>query len=325
VFASYQVNDSVEKTAFVDSGIVVQDPTLSERANSGGLLTTVPFWNDLDATIEPNYSNTTYTDIATPQKINSGEQTARIAYLNEGFSSSDLNKELAGSDPMERIAARVDSYWNKQFQRRILSIAIGIYNDNVAANSGDMVVDVTSQSPGTITDANRFTAPGLIDANYTLGDAAPGVGVLALHSIIYKKMLKDQLIEFIPDAQGKLTIPTYLQMRVVVDDGMPTFGSGVDRKYLCILFGAGAIGYGAGEPKRPSEVQRYPERANGGGVEVLWSRKTWLIHPNGYDFKSATITGPGLSPTWADLQLATNWERVVDRRKIPMAFYLVNA
>lgn len=325
VFQSYQVNDTVEKTAFVDSGVVALSPTLDQRADSGGMLTTIPFWNDLDASIEPNYSNTIYTDIATPQKIDSGEQTARIAYLNEGFSSSDLNKELAGSDPMQRIANRVDSYWSRQFQRRVLSIAIGIYNDNVAANGGDMVVDVSSTTPGTIVDANRFTAPGLIDANYTLGDAAPGVGVLALHSIIYKKMLKDQLIEFIPDAQGKLTIPTYLQMRVIVDDGMPTFGTGVDRKYLCVLFGQGALGYGRGNPKTPSEVQRYPERANGGGVEVLWSRKTWLIHPSGFNFLSTTITGPGMSPTWADLQLDTNWERVLDRKKIPMAFYVVNA
>src|SRR3546814_15928609 len=84
-----------------------------------------------------------------------------------------------------------------------------------------------------------FRSPGLIDANYTLGDAAPGVGVLALHSIIYKKMLKDDLINFIPDSQGKLTIPTYLQMRVIIDDGMPTFGTGVDRKYPCLPLGPG--------------------------------------------------------------------------------------
>lgn len=325
VFESYQVNDSVEKTAFVEAGVVRLDPTLNERANSGGLLTTIPFWNDLDATIEPNYSNTTFTDVATPQKIDSGEMVARIAYLNEGFSSSDLNKELAGSDPMQRIANRIDAYWQKQFQRRILSIAIGIYNDNVAANGGDMVNDVSSQTPGTVTDANRFTASGLIDANYTLGDAAPGVSVLALHSIIYTKMLKDQLIDFIPDANGKLTIPTYLQMRVVVDDGMPSFGSGVDRKYLCILFGQGAIGYGTGTPKRPTEVQRYADRANGAGVEVLWSRKTWMIHPSGFDFLSTSITSPGLSPTWANLQNAANWERKLDRKNIPMAFYLINA
>ena len=325
VFQSYQVNDTVEKTLFVDSGVVALSPTLDQRANSGGMLTTIPFWNDLDASIEPNYSNTTYTDIATPQKIDSGEQTARIAYLNEGFSSSDLNKELAGSDPMQRIANRVDSYWQRQFQRRVLSIAIGIYNDNVASNGGDMVVDVSSTTPGTVTDANRFTAEGFIDAQYTMGDRAGGLGVLAVHSMVAKKMAKDQLIETIRDADGNVLYQSYMNARVVIDDGMPTFGAGVDRKYLSILFGPGAIGYGRGNPRVPAEVQRYPERANGGGVEVLWSRKTWLIHPLGFNFLSTTITGPGLSPTWADLQLATNWERVIDRKNIPLAFYVTNA
>jgi len=325
VFASYQVNDAVEKTAFVESGVVALSPELDARAKSGGMLTTVPHWNDLDASIEPNYSNTTYTDVAEPQKINSGEMTARISYLNEGFSSSDLNKELAGSDPMQRIANRVDSYWQRQFQRRILSIAIGLYNDNVAANSGDMVVDVTSQTPGTITDANRFDASSFIDAQFTLGDRAGELGVFAVHSVVLKAMTKQQLIENIRDADGKLLYQAYMNARVVVDDGMPTFGTGVDRKYLSILFGPGAIGYGRGAPKTPSEVERSPARANGGGVEVLWSRKTWLIHPAGFDFLSASITAPGLSPTWANLQNAANWERELDRKNVPIAFYLVNA
>ena len=325
VFASYQVNDAVEKTEFVESGVVALNPTLDQRADAGGYLTTVPHWNDLDANIEPNYSNTTYTDIAEPQKITSGEMTSRISYLNEGWSSSDLNKELAGSDPMERIANRVDSYWQRQFQRRVLSIAIGLYNDNVASNGGDMVVDVSSTTPGTITEDNRFTASGFVDAQYTLGDRSGGLGVLAVHSMVMKKMVKDQLIEYIRDAEGRLMYASYMGIRVVVDDGMPTFGTGVDRKYLSILFGPGALGYGRGTPRTPSEVQRYAERANGGGVEILWSRKTWLIHPMGYNFLSDTITGPGLSPTWADLQDADNWERVLDRKKVPIAFYVTNA
>lgn len=325
VFASYQTNDSVEKTAFVESGVVALNPELDARAKAGGYLTTVPFWNDLDASIEPNYSNTTYSDVADPQKITSDEMTARISYLNEGFSSSDLNKELAGSDPMQRIANRVDAYWDRQFQRRVLAIAVGLYNDNVAANASDMTVDVTSQTPGTITDANRFDASSFIDAQFTLGDQAGKLGVFACHSMVAKRMSKQQLIDYIRDADGKLLWLEYQGARVVIDDGMPTFGTGVDRKYLSILFGTGAIGYGRGTPKTPAEVERSPSRANGGGVEVLWSRKTWLIHPGGYDYLSASQATPGLSPTWANLNNAANWERVLDRKNIPIAFYLTNA
>lgn len=325
VFASYQVVDAVEKTDFVESGVVALDPELDSRAKGGGYLTTVPFWNDLDASVEPNYSNTTYSDVAEPQKLTSDEMTARISYLNEGFSSSDLNKELAGSDPMERIAARVDAYWQKQFQRRVISIGIGLFNDNVASGGSDMVIDASSQTPGTIAPENRFTASGFIDAQYTMGDRAGGLGILAVHSIVAKKMAKDQLIETVCDADGKVLYQAYMNARIVVDDGMPTFGSGVDRKYLSILFGPGAMGYGRGTPRTPAEVERSPSRANGGGVEVLWSRKTWLIHPAGFDFLSAAIASPGLSPTWANLQDATNWERVLPRKNIPIAFYLTNA
>ena len=110
-----------------------------------------------------------------------------------------------------------------------------------------------------------------------------------------------------------------------VDDGLPTFGTGVDRKYLSILWGQNAIAFGQDEVAfADGEVDREPSRGNGQGVDTLWSRRKWLIHPFGFKFLSTTITGPGLSPTWADLALATNWERVLTRKQVPMAFLVSN-
>jgi hypothetical protein len=34
-------------------------------------------------------------------------------------------------------------------------------------------------------------------------------------------MQKNNLIDFIPDAEGHINIPTFLGRRVIVDDGMP--------------------------------------------------------------------------------------------------------
>lgn len=323
VFATYQTRDATESTAFMESGVAVNTPALDAAANAGGFTITVPHWNDLDASIEPNYSNTTYADVAGTQKITSGETVGRIAYLNEGFSSSDLNKELAGSDPMARIAARVDSYWARQFQRRVLAVGVGLYNDNVAANGGDMTVDI-GITTGTVTDANRFGSTAFIDAAFTMGDRFGSLGVIAMHSMVLRKALLNDEIEEIRDSDGNLVMRTYKGARVIVDDGMPTIGTGVYRKYVTMLMGTGAIGIGRGNPRRPEEVDRAPSRANGGGVEVLWSRRTWLLHPAGYKFTSAVITAPGLSPTWADLNNASNWERVFDRKEIPLAFILTN-
>ena len=323
VFASYQTLNSTEKTAFMESGVAVNSPALDAAANAGGFTITVPHWNDLDAGIEPNYSNTTFADIADTQKITSGEQVGRIAYLNEGFSSSDLNKEIAGSDPMQRITSRLDSYWGKQFQRRNLAIMVGLYNDNVAANGGDMVVDITDAV--TPTDANRFGSAAFVDALFTMGDSQELMGTIAVHSMVYKRMVTNEEIEYLDTPAGTAArVPTYKGLRVIVDDGIPTIGAGATRKYISILMGPGLIGVGRGNPKTPEEIDRAPSRANGGGVEMLWTRKTWLLHPAGYTFNSSVITAPGLSPTWADLNNAANWQRVFSRKDIPLAFLLTN-
>lgn len=326
-FASYQIEDSILKSAFITSGIMVNNGEMNDLANNSGYITTMPFWNRIDSSIEPNYSNDVYTDIAEPQKVTAAEQIARIADLNEGFSAADLVDALSGKDPLKMVASTIDEYWVEQLQRRVLAAAIGLYNDNVAANAGDMVVDVSSANM-VVADTNRFNAETMVNATLTLGDSMRKITGMAVHSVVYGKMIKDDLIEFVADSQGKLTIPTYMGKVVVVDDGMPIIGgdgSAVAFKYLSVLFGRGAFGYGRGNPKVPSEFEREPARGNGGGFETLWSRKRWVIHPFGYKFNSTTITGPGLSPTWADLKLAANWERVLNRKNVPLAFLVTNA
>lgn len=99
---------------------------------------------------------------------------------------------------------------------------------------------------------------------------------------------------------------------------------------VSIIFGAGAIGYGNGTPEHALEYDRQPDRGNGGGVEVLWTRKTIILHPFGYKFTSAVITGNGtethpMSASWSDLANVTNWTRVVPRQSVPLAFLVTNA
>ena len=326
-FASYQIEDPVAKSALLNSGIMVTNGELNSLADNAGFITTMPFWNPIGTDLEPNYSNDVYTDVAEPQNVTAAEQIARITDLNEGWSSADLVSALSGRDPMKYVAQQVDEYWVQQAQRRLIATAIGIYNDNVADDDGDMVVD-RSATGATVAEENRFNSSAVIAASLTLGDQLNRITGMAVHSVIYGKMLSDDLIEFIPDSQGKMTIPTYLGKTVIVDDGMPIVGgdgSTVAFKYLTILFGRGAFGYGAGTPKVPFEYEREPARGNGGGFETLWVRKRWVIHPAGYKFNSTTITGPGLSPTWADLKLASNWERVVTSRKsVPLTFLVTN-
>jgi len=327
VILSYMTEDPIEKTAFFQSGILTPTPYAAEIARGTSNIANIPFWKSIDASIEPNYSNDVYQDIATPRNINTDQMMVRVAYLNEAFGQADLTVELTSQNPLQSVASRLDNFWQRQAQRRLLATSLGIYNDNRAATDAyhtadDMVIDVSATL--------GFDAGAFIDATATMGDALAGpgstqLGTIAVHSFVYTQMRKQQLIDFVRDADNNTLIATYQGYRIVQDDSMTVVGTGSSRKFISIIFGQGAIGYGEGSPTVPLEYYRSPERGNGGGVETLWSRKTWLLHPLGYSFTSAVITGNGSetiarSASWQDLANATNWNRVMERKHVPMAF-----
>lgn len=327
VLASYMTEDPVEKTAFFNSGILTPTPYAAEIARGPSNIANLPFWKAIDTSIEPNYSNDVYQDIATPRAIQTGEMMARVAYLNEGFGQADLTVELTSQNPLQSVASRLDNFWQRQAQRRLIATTLGLYNNNISDDDdyhkkGDMVVDVS---------ANKgFDAGAFIDATQTMGDALMGgsgevLGAIAMHSFVYAQARKAQLIDFIRDAENNTMFATYQGYRVIVDDSMTVVGRDTSRKFISIIFGQGAIGYGEGNPSNPLEYEREASRGNGGGVETLWTRKTWLLHPFGYSFTSAVITGNSTETTprsasWQDLANATNWKRVVDRKHVPIAF-----
>lgn len=322
VYETYQAENTPDKTAFWESGVVTSSPLLNAKANSGGDQVTIPFWKDLDVTNEPNISNDTEND-AVPEKLTSGRQAGRSSFLNNGWKSADLSGEIAGSDPMQRIAQRTSAYWNRQAQKKIISITNGILAGNVANDLGDMVHDISIEDGDAAGSDNIYSLSAFTGAAFTMGDQFESVTALAVHSVVYKRMIENDDIEFVPDSTQTTRIPTFMGRRVIVDDGMPVeAGATSGFKYTTVLFGAGAIGYGTGSPKVPVEVERAPSQGNGGGAEILWERKTWLFHPFGYRFTDAAFAD--VSPTNAELATASNWERVVDRKNTPLAFLITN-
>jgi len=327
VFQDLPAVDGPEKTAFFQSGVVTRNGLLDAIASQPGKLAELPFWKDLDATSAPNLSNDDPTSLAAADKIVQGEQATYKAFLNKGWSASDLASELAlGPKALDRIRQRVDVYWARQWQRRLIQTANGVLARNVASESSDMVYNAALN---TATTASVFTRSNFTSAAFTLGDAYNELSAIAVHSVVYKRMVDNDDIDFIPDSQGQMTIPTFLGHRVIVDDGLPVDLNGSnDTKYTSIIFGAGAFGYGEGSPEVPVAVQREEDQGNGGGVETLWTRKTWVLHPFGYKQKTSgagsTAVPAGNSFSTAELALAASWERVVERKNVPISFLITN-
>ncbi len=144
-----------------------------------------------------------------------------------------------------------------------------------------------------------------------------------MHSIVYSKAQKNNLIDFIPDAEGHINIPVFLGRRVIVDDGMPNpagdtangantgGGSGL---YHTWLVGPASFRLGVGTPVVPTEVFRYPSRGNGAGQDVLFNRVEWTIHPVGHAWVGSSPAYEG-GPTNAQLSAQGSFVRVFPERK----------
>lgn len=334
IYEGIQPENNPEQTIFFESGVAVRSPELDARARLESEVTNMPFWRDLDPASEPNYSSDADTR-STPVKIVQGKMAGRRGHLNKSWSARDLTDEFTmGADPMTRIRNRTGAYWMWQWQARLIAILRGVYNANVAGNvaagfgsAGDMVLDISVDNGTNITDATRFNYDAFVDARFTMGERVEELNTMLVNPAVHKVMLKNNDIDFIKDANNEKVIQVYAGHRVITSDKAPAIpvGTGSGFHYITTIFGPAAFGYGEGQPSTPVEIDRDPSIGDGGGEELLYERKTWLIHPYGHSNLSATVSGGGgITQTLADCVLAANWRREHFRQNVPIAFLVTN-
>ena len=318
IFTDYVQLLSVERSAFIQSGVVETSPFFDSLLAGGGTTFNIPHFKDLDNT-ESNVSNDDEGDFGAPGndmvpiKTTTGKEIAIRLSRNQGWSSADLSGDLAGADPMESIASRVANYWVRQTQLILIASIQGVIADNVANDSGDMLEDITNGS-GTVTAEHLFSAEAFLDAVQTMGDVGEELVAIAVHSVVYRRMQKNNLIDFIPDSNGVVNIPVFLGRRVIIDDGLPKIANGPNFEFSSYLFGSGSVVLGVGSARVPTEVERNARAGAGGGVETLHSRMEWLYHPRGFQFIESGIALN--SPTNTELKAAAQWDRSDPERKL---------
>jgi hypothetical protein len=322
IFNPYVQQLTEQKSRLVQSGAVARSPQLDQDLMGGGLTFNAPSFKDLDddsdnvSSDEAADQYTAGSDDLTPKKLGTSTEIAVRLSRNQAWSSADLASALAGADPMMSIADRVAYYWSRRLQAAFVATLTGIFADNDAAPDASEHVqgDLTNDVSGGVYSAGvtDFTTSAFIDAAVTLGDSMGDLSLVCVHSVVYSRMQKNNLIDLIPDARGEVQIPTFLGRTVIVDDGITSSGN----VYHTWLFGAGAILLGMGAPKVPTEVDRKPDAGNGGGQEVLYNRVEWAIHPVGHKYKGgATKGGPTNAATSGNLGHVDSWERVYPERK----------
>lgn len=323
IFTPYVQNYTMEKSAIILSGAMQPSPQLSALLAGGGLTFNEPFWKDLQNDPE-NTSNDDPDQKSTPFKTSASSEIQVRMNRNNSWSTMDLTGQLAGSDPMTSIGNRVGDYWVRRLQQAFLAAQNGLYAMNSAAPVGgsthtqnDMTFNVSGSA--FVEGVTNFTAESFIDAQQTMGDAQELLTLVVMHSVVYTRARKNNLIDFIPDAvnPNAQAVPTFLGRRVIVDDACPNTG-GV---FQTFLYATGAFAFGSAPPPIATEVDRAPDAGNGGGQDILYNRHQWCIHPVGHAYVgSAGVGGPTNAATANNLAAATSWERrFPERKQIKMA------
>lgn len=332
IFTPYTRQLTEEKARLVQSGILAVNPLLSQLLAGGGKTFDVPSFQDLDASDSTGAESVATDDIAdiqaadfaggtpatradlTPAKIATSNEVAVRLVRARAWSSTGLAAELAGADPMAAIASRVAYYWTRRLQRIFVSVWNGVIADNLLAPTGgdthtqyDLINDISGGSY--VDGVTNFSAEAFLDAAVTMGDSMQDLTAMMVHSVVFSRMQKNNMIDFIPDARGEISIPTFLGREVIVDDGVPRTG----QVYDTWLFGSGAAQLGQADADVPTEVHREPLAGNGGGQEVLTTRRVLAIHPTGHAYIQGSIPDGGPSNT--DLVAAANWSRRFPERK----------
>ena len=309
-FTKYLVQNTMVASALFQSGVLANNDVVLAQLAAGADMFNVPYWNDLSDD-EADIVNDNPSDIAAAGTLNAVKQAVRKSFLHKGWSTMNLASELSGSDAMARVRERATAYWTRQGQKRLISMLMGIKAHNIANDGGDMIHDASTETIG---------ATQVIDAAGTLGDAMGAFRAIAMHSDLYKSLLKQDLIEYIRDSDGSLVMTTYRGLAVTVDDGLVLDSNGV---YTSVLFAAGAIGYGSAEPRiaAGTEIENLPGAGNGGGQQILHTRVNMAFAPLGYGWTEASVAKE--SPSIAELAIAENWKRTAaERKQVPIAFLL---
>lgn len=307
VFTPYVVNRTMELSALIQSGIAEHDEEFDKLASGPNTLINMPFWNDL--TGDPEIMNDK--DDTVPGKLTTGKDMARKLAFVKSFGANALAGHLAGDDPMKVIADRFADYWNRVYQKVLLSTLDGVF---ASPSMAKKVHDITALAG----DKAILTSDTFLDAQQLMGDAKELLTAVMMHSEVENHLVKQDQIETIRDSDGNVVMKVYKNKRVIVDDSMAY--DPVTKAAEMYIFGKGAIAWGNGSDPQIKETEIVRKGLSLAGEDILVNRKLSILHPRGVAFQEKAVVDT--FPTLDELEDGTNWNRVYEPKAVRIVKFL---
>jgi hypothetical protein len=306
VFTGMMQEADYWSTPIIASGIVQQDSSIMNLIGDKGNVATIPIYKPLDAYEDgmEALNNDGLTN-NTPVEISGDKQTCMLIQRMKAFQAKDFTKELTGADPMTLIRNKVAGYYSQVWESELMNIAQAVLA--VSALSGH-VLDLASNGKaieaGTIYDAEQAA----------LGDMAGGLGLIVMHSMIFKNYKKMELVDYDKYVvngviKKEITLPTIAGKHVLVTDNF-TESKGV---YSTYLFGEGAFLSCDKNNYENQYTTDYDPEASA-GIEKFYTKQGKVLHPNGLSLAVDNIAKE--SPTKAELGASSNWALKYNQKNV---------
>lgn len=310
VFSGMMQEADYWKTPIILSGIVQQDSSIMDLIGEKGNVATIPIYKPLDANESgmEALNNDGETD-NTPVEISGSKQTCMLIQRMKAFKAKDFTKELTGADPMTFIRNKIAGYYQQVWEKELMNIAQAALGVTALK---DHILDLGTKSieAGTVYDAEQAA----------LGDMAGGLGLMVMHSMIYKEYQKMGMVDFdkyVVDGviKKEITLPTIAGKHLLVTDRFTSTGSGTDTVYNTYLFGEGAFLSCDKKNYEKQYTTNYdPEKS--AGTDMFYTKQGKVLHPNGLSLAVDQIAKE--SPTYAELGKSANYSLKFNTKNVKM-------
>ena len=320
VFTPYLIEATTQTDSFLQSGVVQPLAELNLSSERGGDFVKIPFYK---ANLSGDFEVLTDSTSLTPAKITADNQIAAVLHRGRAFSSRDLASLAVGGglDPMAAIAQKMAAYVNNQKQKDLYSCLTGAFgsinaNDSNSALFGLTIDSESSDSPTVLSPRHVARAKAL------LGDQGEKLSAMAVHSNVYYDLLERNVIDRIYDdggnadtaaASGSTTrafdnpsFGSFMGLRVIVSDDIPTTGSGSSTEYSTFFFTQGAVVTGEQAPIRTQTDRDILALEEAMAVDLHY-----IYHPVGLKYAVSTV-----NPNRSTLETVGSWSKVYETKNI---------
>jgi len=306
IFSRYFLEESIKRNRFYKSGIVTRSSEIDALLAGGGTTFNAPFFTDLGGSSDvPSESGTQTVNV-----ISTGQEVIRRQMRTKAWGTNAIAQIQSGENVMSAINNYVPNFWATEYDKNIIYMMIGLINDNLTNDSGDLVLDITDES-GTnayISDSVILQTIAKHGENGVIGRGDnTEFQYVVMHSNTYHYLVNQDSITFTPISTQTRPLGIYKGMEVIVDDNLVRMSESGGYAYYTYLFKPGAIHMGSSSVGyEPTSIERVEGR--GMGVEELYTRTVFAFHVDGFAWQGASMAG--LSPTDDELAKGSNWNRV---------------